>query len=215
LQENELKVLTAADTIEWLSWFARFPDPSGDYVHCDGKGLFFTHPDANCIDLEYPPKLERLPFFVRFLAAVGYEDRDFEGALLWFTEWGVWNSRDEAMGCRIVESMHRAAGQPKSFEAAPGHLFRGDELQDAVAMLIQPMIFGFDAYYLPRWSYGTGEFFLYVSHDSYVTVVTRTKEFHDRVFGLLKELNLNPVSGSKLRVQRFCRVSPEADGGSQ
>ena len=33
-----------------------------------------------------------------------------------YGEWGVWNSRDEAIGYRIVESMHRAAGQPKAFE---------------------------------------------------------------------------------------------------
>ena len=44
-------------------------------------------------------------------------------------------------------------------------------------MLMQPMVFGFDAYYLPKWSYGTGQFFLYVSHDSFVSVVTRTREF--------------------------------------
>jgi len=25
--------------------------------------IFFTHPEAACIDLEYPAKLEQLPFF--------------------------------------------------------------------------------------------------------------------------------------------------------
>ena len=129
-----------------------------EYPHSNNEGLFFTDPEARCIDLEYPPKLERLPFFARLLAAVGYEDKDFEGALLWFTSWGIWNSSDEAIGYRIVDAMHRAVGQPGSFEAAPGNLFRGDELPDAVAMFMQPMIFGFDAYYLPRWSYGTGSF---------------------------------------------------------
>ena len=153
-----------------------------------------------------------LPFFARFLATVGYEPRDFEGGLLWFTGWGVWNSTEEAVGYRIVEAMHRAAGQPQSFEAAPGHAFRADELPDAVGLLLQPMIFGWDAYYLPRWSYGTHQFFLHVSHDSFVTVATRTKEFHDRVFSLLTELDLHPKPGHELRMQRFCRVpSPPAD----
>jgi len=40
--------------------------------------------------------------------------------------------------------MNRSGGQPTSFEAAPGHLFRADELTDAIAMLLQPMIFGWD-----------------------------------------------------------------------
>ena len=38
------------------------------------------------------------------------------------------------------------------------------------------MIFGWDTYYLPRWQYGLDEFFLRISHDSYVNVVTRTKQ---------------------------------------
>jgi hypothetical protein len=211
-----MQVLSKAETIEQLSWSDQFPDRNHDYAHCDGEDLFFTHPEASCIDLEYPPKLERLPYFARLLAAIGYEDQDFGGALLWFTGWGVWNLRDEAMGYRIVEAMHRAAGQPKSFETAPGHRFRGDELQDAVAMLMQPMVFGFDAYYLPQWSYGTGEFFLYVSHDSFVSVVTRTREFYERVFGMLRDLNLNPKPGSELRLRRFCRIpTGTADGGAQ
>jgi hypothetical protein len=198
-----VKILTTEETVKSFSWSAKL---GSDYANCDGKGLFFSDPEANCIDLEYPPKLERLPFFARFLATVGYEDRDFEGALLWFTEWGVWNERDEATGYRLVEAMHSAAGQPKSFEIAPGHLFRGDELPEAVGMLLQPMVFGWDAYYLPHWSYGTHQFFLHVSHDSFVSVVTRTKEFYDRVFGLLTELELRPKPGHESRMRRFCRV---------
>lgn len=207
-----MRTLTAAEAVESFSWSAKL---GSEYAHCDGEGLFFTDPEANCIDLEYPPKLERLPFFARFIATIGYDDKDFEGALLWFTGWGIWNSRDEAAGYRVVEAMHRAAGQPKSFEVAPGHLFRGDELLDVVAMLMQPIVFGFDAYYLPRWSYGTHQFFLHVSHDSYVSVVTRTKEFHDRVFSLLKELNLNPKPGHEKRVHRFCRVASPVDDGTR
>jgi hypothetical protein len=46
-----------------------------------------------------------------------------------------------------------------------------------------------------------------------VSVVTRTKEFHDRVFGQLTELNLNPRPGHELRVRRFCRVPSPPLGG--
>jgi hypothetical protein len=100
--------------------------------------------------------------------------------LLWFTEWGVWNSSDEGVGYKIIEGMNRASGQPKCFEVAPGHFFRADELPDATGMLMQPMISGWDAYYYPQWSYGTGDVFLHVSHDSFVTVATRTKDFYDK-----------------------------------
>ena len=68
------------------------------------------------------------------------------------------------------------------------------------------MIFGWDAYYIPRWSYGTDEFFLHISHDSFVSIVTRTTAFYEKVFAILKELDLNPQKGHEMRKSRFCRI---------
>jgi hypothetical protein len=201
-----LKALESAEVHEWLAWFDNNGEPT-DYVHSDKSGLFFTHPEASCIDLEYPPKLERLSFFARLLSTIGYGDEYFQGALIWFTDWEVWNLSDEGIGYRIIEEMNRAAGQPKSFEVAPRHMFRADELPDAIGMLMQPMTFGWDAYYYPRWSYGTGEVFLFVSHDSFVTIVTRTKAFYDKVFTILEEVGLHPKAGPESRIRRFCRPS--------
>jgi len=74
-------------------------------------------------------------------------------------------------------------------------------------MLLQPMIFGWDAHYYPSWSYGQDQFFLHVSHDSFVSVATRTKEFYDRVLALLQKLELDAKPGHELQVKRFCRLS--------
>jgi hypothetical protein len=196
-----LRVLTAAEVEEW---FQPWPREKSEYAHYDGSDLFYSDPEANCIDLEYPNKVERMAYFARLLATIGYQDVDFRGALLWFTQWDVWNPQDEGIGYRIVEAMHRAAGQPISFEAGPGHLFRADELHDATAMLLQPMIIGWDAFYLPNWSYGTGQFFLHISHDSFVSIVTRTRKFYDRAFGVLENVELNPKPGHDNQVRRFC-----------
>jgi hypothetical protein len=145
------------------------------------------------------------------LATQGYDSKDFEGALVWFTEWDVWNRLEEGIGYRIIEAMHRSNGQLNSFEVGPGHLFRADELMEATGMLLQPMIFGWDAVYLPRWSYGTDQFFLHVSHDSFVSVVTRTKEFYDKVFAQLKEVDINAAAGHEMRIRRFCRAAANPD----
>jgi hypothetical protein len=196
-----MQALSAKDVAEWFRGFENLGVES-DYVHADADGLFFTHPEAACIDLEYPPKLERLPFFAHLVATIGYEDQHFDGAMIWFRNWGVWNLFDEGIGYRIVEKLNVGAGQPKSFEVAPGHRFRADELSDAIGMLLQPMIFAWDSYYLPIWSYGTGEFFLHVSHHSTVSIVTRTKAFHDRVFNQLEELHLGPKPTSNERAKR-------------
>jgi hypothetical protein len=198
-----MRVLSEAEILDWL---ARFPARTTEDVHFDARGPFFPDPNASCIDLEYPAKLERLPYLARQLATLGYEEHDFQGALLWFTEWGVWNTAEEGVGYRLVEDLHSAAGQPKSFEAGPGHRFRADELTETIGMLLLPMIFGWDAVYVPQWSYGTDQFFLHVSHDSYVTIVTRTKEFHDKVFDLLKSLDFQPEAGHEPSTRRFCRV---------
>jgi hypothetical protein len=184
--------------------FRRFPRNS-EYVHCDDEGLFFTNPESTCIELKYPSTLERLPFFASLLAQIGYEPQDFQGSLIWIKQWGIWNLADEGVGYEIVEQMHTAAGQPQSFEVGTGHSFRADEFHKSVGMLLQPMIFGWDAYYLGCWSYGTDQFFLHVSHDSYVSLVTRTHEFHQKVFAILEGLKLGPQPATGPSLQRFCR----------
>lgn len=201
---GSVQVLTEAEIKESLAAFGRL---GLERVQFDGQGLFYFHREADCIDLEYPPKLERLPFFARLLATLGYHDHDFAGASVWLATWGVWNARDEATGYRIIEAIHRAAGQPQSFETAPGHVFRTDELADAVGLLMQPMIFGWDAYYLPQWSFGVEEFFLHISHDGFVTVVTRTTTFHDKVYGILQELELEPQRAHERQRECFCRAN--------
>ena len=100
-EEPNLQVLNAA---ELGNWFVRLPNQDTEAVQYDADGPFFTHPEASCLQIEYPQKLERLPFLARTLAMLSYESKDFAGALLWFTGWGVWNYLEEGIGYRIVES---------------------------------------------------------------------------------------------------------------
>ena len=153
--------------------------------------------------VKYPQELERLAFFARYLATIGYESGHFTGALLWFTTFGVWDEAVEGIGYRIIEQMNSAAGQPSSFETSRGHSFRADELNETVGMLLQPMVFGWDAYYLPHWSWGTGEFFIHINHDSYVVIVTKTKAFHDKILSELIEMKYHPTPCTESRRERF------------
>jgi hypothetical protein len=176
---------------------------SQDYAQGDERGLFYTHPEASCIAIKYPAELEKLAFFARVIATLGYEPWHFSGAFLWIHQFGIWNEAVEGIGYRIIEQMNQAAGQPSAFEVSAGHEFRADELSEAVGMLLQPMIFSWDAFYLPQWSWGTGEFFIHISHDSYLVVVTKTKAFHEKA---LSELAIyNPSAPPEARIRRFCR----------
>ncbi len=199
-----MKVLTNAEVLEhFVKRDSVFNTP--EYVQGDESGLFYTHPEASCIRVPYPPELERLAFFARHMSTLGYEPWHFNSALLWVHQFGIWNSAVEGIGYRIVEQMNRAAGQPAAFETSQGHEFRADELTEAAAAFLQPMIFSWDAYYLPQWSWGTGEFFIFVSHDSYLVVVTKTKAFHEKVFSELEKMNYNPEVPPDGWCGRFCR----------
>ena len=183
-----LKVLSRSEVEGYLKAHAEI---GADRVQHEGIRPFFSGPDAGEIVLEYPPKLESLSYFARAIATIAYEPAHFAGALVWFTTWGVWNESDEAVFYRIVEGLRAGAGQPASFEAFPGQHYRADELTESIGMLVLPMIIGWDAYYCPTWSWGVPEFFLRVSHDSYVAIVTRRKEFRERARSALKEAKID------------------------
>jgi hypothetical protein len=118
-----MRVLTNAEVLK--SFAERDTVFAGaDYAQGDERGLFYAHPEASCIAIEYPLELERLPFFARHIATLGYEPWDFTGALLWIHQFGIWNEAVEGIGYRIVEQMNRAAGQPSAFEVSQGHEFR-------------------------------------------------------------------------------------------
>jgi hypothetical protein len=181
-----MRVITAAEDVG--KFYRELKDP--DRLQCNERGFFFSDPEASSITLQYPSKLDELPWFARFVARLGHDDLDFSGAILWITESGVWNEREEGIGYRLVEGLSRAAGQPTSFEATAAYRFRGDELIEAIGMMMQPMIFSWDAYFVPLYDYAGEECFLKISHDSYVRVETRTKAFHDRVLKDLQEAEL-------------------------
>ncbi len=181
-----MRVIAAAEEVG--KFYRELKDP--DRLQCNERGFFFSYQEASSITLHYPPKLERLPYFARFVATLGYDEVDFQGAVLWITECGVWQRREEGIGYRLVENLSRASGQPRSFEATEAYGFRSDELVEAIGMMMQPMIFGWNAYFVPQYSYGVEECFLKISHDSYVRVETRTREFHDRVLKDLEKAEL-------------------------
>ena len=73
---------------------------------------------------------------------------------MWITTWGVWGAPEEAFGFKILEQFRRSYGENRSLEAAPGLYFRHDEFTESVCCLLQPMLVGWDAYYIPTWFSG-------------------------------------------------------------
>ena len=82
----------------------------------------------------------------------------FYGGLLWLANWDIGTPQLERAGLRMIEQMRRGYGAFSSMENAPGNLFRTDEIADLHAFLCVPMLFGWDAYFIPR---GT-QYFAYI-----------------------------------------------------
>ncbi len=196
-----MKVLTAKMVTESLDWYK---DKGDDYVKYDGKHLHYTHPEAARFTVDFPEKIERLPFLAHCLSTLGYDVRHFGGAEIWFTDTGIWDMYLEGIGYQILEAINTAAGQPMSFGEACGYDFRADELVKTLGVLIQPMVFGWDAYYLPR---GCSEYFLQVSHHSCVDVHTRTKQFHDEAIKELVGCEFDLLASRDQMISRYLSKS--------
>jgi hypothetical protein len=164
---------------------------ASDQILYDGLGPHFAHPEAAAIKVLFPSKVERLPFLARAITSVCRAAEDFSGATTWVSQSDVWNAKDEAIGKRIIERINAAAGQPADFEIGSAHSFRGDEYIDSLGVLMQSIIAGWDAYYVPQWTFGYEEFFTFVSHDSYAVIVTRTKGFYDQAVEQLQGFKLD------------------------
>lgn len=152
----------------------------------EGQRLYFAEPGVKTIRIDLRVKEpHHLVALARSVAHLGHEEADFRGAHLWLTTWGVWDPQVEAIGRETLQQFRRGQGENRSLELAPGHIFGHDEFTEAVCCLLQPMIVGWDAYYVPRWAFGDLDYFVAVSHDAFLDIEVRTQEMHERALTTL------------------------------
>ena len=155
-------------------------------LQCHGKSLHFDSSEAQAININLRvAEPHQLVHLARLLAHLTYEEAHFAGATFWITQTGVWNAREETVALKTMERMRQGYGENRALEAAPAHFFRSDEFVESVSFLLQPMLVGWDAYYIPRWAWGGLDYFLFVSHDSFVSIETRTTEMKEKVDRML------------------------------
>ena len=156
-------------------------------LRCGERQVWFAEAQVPSIRITLRVKEpHQLVYFARLLAHLGYEEVHFSHAYFWITTWHVWGYETEAVGLKTFEQIRRSYGELRSLEAAPGTYFRHDEFTESVACLLQPMLIGWDAYYVPTWQWGSLDYFVFVSHDGFVDIQVRTKEMHDRATNVLK-----------------------------
>jgi hypothetical protein len=176
-------------------------DRWGHGIRLDDTHLYYTNPEANCIELKFPDWPGRAAYFSSraSMLGLGGEGEQFQGALLWITSSELGNLAP--IGWKLVEKMRQGCGENRPLQAARAHFFRRDELLDLQAFLLPCFVFGWDAYLLP---FRNNDFFVHISHDDYWGVISRTQERHDILLAELKDLN--PRESPTMR-ERFCLAS--------
>jgi hypothetical protein len=154
------------------------------------RGLRLAYESGHPIGVEIPAptttqRLLALGYVL--LASAGEGEAEFPGGLLWLNEWDIWSESFERVGWRIAQRLRGIAKVP-SLRDAPAHLFGPDEFIDAQALLLLPMLFQWDAHFVPS----SGEFFVYASHEERLLVVASNRVVCDRLFARFEEGDWNP-----------------------
>jgi hypothetical protein len=171
-------------------------------IRIDEAGNFYyDKQEANCLTFGYPETPLRVTYFARLISMLGTQDDEthFYGALLWIRLWTIGSPGLEKSGWKIVERMRMGYGELRPLGKANGHWFRSDELVDLAAFIVPCFVYGWDTYIVPA----RGDCFVFISHDGFWCIATRTTELYAQLLKNLKDLNPRVDS----MPQRFCRPS--------
>jgi len=143
------------------------------------------------IELAVLDKASRILPLGYVLLMTGVEDeRAFPGGLLWLVGWDIWSESFERVGWRLIDRL-RGVDEPQrssSLSEAPAQLFGPQEIVDAQAFLLEPMLFQWDGYYVPN----SGDFFVRLHHDEGILIVPRDRAIFDQLFARFEEGDWNP-----------------------
>ncbi len=143
--------------------------------------MYLSFPTQNrCIAIQTPAAAMRLVALARLLLLASGEDQDdsnFDGCLLWLRDWEIGSPELESVGWRVLQCLRGTSGAIASLQAAPASLFSQDEIVDAHVALVQPLTFGWDAYFVSA----SGQSFGFVSHHDLTYFVARTEGMLQRL----------------------------------
>jgi len=148
------------------------------------RRLFFSPHAGLCFTLTLPAEIYRVSNLVNDLLPYGGDALSCD-TLLWFAVWGIWNQVHERAGMYIIQQMRGACGERNPLIKTPGHLFQRSEATALQSFLILPVLFTWDAYLVPQ----NGEYFVFISHDEVIYVVSRSERIHDRLLESMQSWN--------------------------
>lgn len=153
----------------------------------DSRFLRYSSGDFYCFSISLEEKPSRVIALADYLVPT-WPDVTFSGALLWIRERGVWGDFSENAGAMMLQQMRTANGATEPLEDFPGQLFAADELVEFHSYFLLPLLFGWDAFVVPEGK----DYFLFVSHDGIVEVVSRRAETLEELWRRVSDWNPKP-----------------------
>src|SRR5665213_1936450 len=170
--------MTAETESEFAAYFSedyeyfglRF-DPGPRYGH-EWFTPYYDHPQAKCTGFEIPSFPTGFAYLAGNLPSflTGFERAYWKGGAVWYQDYDVWDHQNNVEGWTMIERIRAGYGEIRPFRMATVNIFRDNDLSILPAFLLAPLIYGWNAYYIPqdRGSFG------FVSHDGYWAVSTET-----------------------------------------
>lgn len=141
-----------------------------------GGGLQLSYREGNhrCVRLPLPKEAAgvlSLAYVILMTFLDDDEEENYEGGLLWLRSWDIWSPTSERVGIWLMNQLRVAAGSAKSLTDWPAMVLDSKEFIATHALLIQPMLFQWDAYFVPA----SAKFVAFISHDEHVNLLTSNK----------------------------------------
>lgn len=161
---------------------------------------FYEHPDCACVEMPWPSTSGKFAWLATNLPLLSDMDfAEWDGGTLVYTDWGIWDQDASLAGYQMIEKIQISFGERRPFGVAPAFEFRADERLLMANFVLAAMIYGWDAYYIPKY----GGCFVHISHDEFACLVTETSEDFERI---TKKFLDNPELGyRRIENPRFCR----------
>jgi hypothetical protein len=141
--------------------------------------LQFRHPIPRRIRIPAPVGLHAITLALTLLVSDVNDGLsiDFRGGLVWLADWNIWSESTEAVGMALLEATRISANAPPA-DTAPAQLFEPGEMVGAQIALGLPLLFGWDAYFVPL----DLSFIVFVSHHEFADVVPAADSTFDGLF---------------------------------
>lgn len=117
------------------------------------------------------------------------EEEHFPGALVWFQDWDIWSESTEQVGHVLLAGLRSGSKASAEVRARPGHLLGPRELVEAQALISLPLLFQWDAYFVPA----SGTYFAFASHHGNVDLVSEDQATGTDLLGRFRRGQLSPT----------------------